>query len=345
MSDRIPVPVPTSDSRREQIERRVFEQLAALRIAERSDAAVPAAPRFAWRWALGGGLALAGVAIVVALAVGRGDATTETASVPSLVQTPAGGSSRFTVDDAIIDAGSDTSVAVQRDGQGGVTLTLARGSVDCAVEPRHGRPFLVIAGDVTVAVVGTRFGVSRTTSGVRVDVTRGKVRVTSASGERFVAAGESWASGGVAIAPPPEPPPVVAPVVPPAPPPTTEHAPSPEAAFNAAQRLEARDPAAAMRAYRAVANGKDRYAALALYSVAELAIARHDATAALAALDEYGRRFARGANAEDVAWLRVEALRTGDRQREAGIAAAAYLRAYPGGTYVKAAERIADQRR
>ncbi len=348
--DRIVVPVVTSDSRREQIERRVFEQLAALRIADRADAAVPAPRRLPWAWlAAGGGAALAAIALVIAL---RGTADpAPVAASPALIQTPAGGASRFTVDEAVIDAGSDTSVLVQQDAVAGVSLVLARGSVDCDVEPRPNRRFRVVAGDVTVAVVGTRFSVARTATGVRVDVARGKVRVTSPSGERFVAAGDSWTSPATATAsapslpsptaPPPLPPPPSAPPSQLSPP----SAPTSHAAFIAAQRLEAHDPTAAARGYRAVAGGRDRWAALALYSLAELDVARRDTTDALGVLDEYNRRFPGGANAEDVAWLRVETLRTAGRGGEARAAAASYRRAFPDGTYIKAAERIADPTR
>ena len=343
--DRIHVPVVESEARRDQLERRVFEQLGALRIAERVDAAVPAPRRFAWGWIAAGGFAAVACVVALVLAFRHGDSTPRSeaiAAAPSRIQTPVGGSSRFTVDDAVIDAGSDTSLVVQQDAATGVALVLARGSVDCDVEPRRERRFRVVAGDVTVAVVGTRFSVSRLGAIVRVEVARGKVRVTSPNGERFVAAGESWSNApetAVAL-----PLPVPAPPVQPPAPPTVDHpvAPTGQAAFAAAQHLEPRDRAAAARAYRAVANGKDSWAALALYSLAELDVTGHDAAAALAVLDEYGRRFPRGANAEDIAWLRVEALRDAGRQGDAGAAAAAYLRTFPRGTYVKAAERIAD---
>jgi hypothetical protein len=63
--------------------------------------------------------------------------------------------------------------------------------------------------------------------------------------------------------------------------------------------------------------------------------------AALKALDEYERRFARGANAEDAAWLRADVLRRAGRAEAAREAARAYLRRFPDGAYVEAAERLA----
>ena len=344
--DRIVVEVPASDSRRDQIERKVFEQLAALRIADRVDAVVPAERHHrAWVGWLAVATVVATACVVLVIAVGgHDDVPVQLPVSPSFVQTPVGGSSRFTVADAVIDAGSDTSVRVQQDPTGGVALVLSRGSVDCDVEPRGERPpFRVVAGDVTVVVVGTRFTVSRHDANVRVEVARGKVSVTSPSGERFVAVGEVWsseASGDTASAAP-QPPPVDVPPPLPVPSPTVAPPPSSHVAFVSAQRLEAHDRAAAARGYRSVANGKDSWAALALYSLAELESARHRTDAALAALDEYQRRFVRGANAEDAAWLRVDVVRAAGRDAAVRAAAEAYVRAFPNGTYVKAANRLA----
>jgi hypothetical protein len=243
----------------------------------------------------------------------------------------------------VIDAGSDTSVAVQSGDHGAVTLVLARGTIDCEVAPRNGRPIHVIAGDVDVEVVGTRFEVTRGTS-VRVDVTHGRVRVRTPSGESMVGAGERW--------------PVVAPtqtatVDPPAPPPTPpvvtepDHetpkrdVPTPHDQFLAAQAREAHDWAGAAKAYRAIASGDDRWAALALYSLAELDSAHDRAAPALAALDEYRQRFPHGASVEDAAWLRIETLRVLGRADDVRTAAADYMKRFPSGTYIKSAVRLA----
>jgi hypothetical protein len=220
-----------------------------------------------------------------------------------------------------------------------VTLVLARGTIDCEVAPRNGRPFHVVAGDVDVEVVGTRFAVTRGTS-VRVDVTHGRVRVRSPNGEWMVGAGERW--------------PVVAPIQTatvdpptPAPAPPEIHetpkrdAPSPHDQFLAAQAREARDWVGAVKAYRAIASGDDRWAALALYSLAELDSAHDRAAAAITALDEYQHRFPHGASAEDAAWLRIETLRSLGRADEARAAAAAYVKRFPAGTYIKSAVRLA----
>jgi TolA-binding protein len=111
--------------------------------------------------------------------------------------------------------------------------------------------------------------------------------------------------------------------------------------FAAARRLETNDPDAARRAYRALASRRDRWAALALYALAELEASRRRASEALAALDEYERRFPRGTNAEDAAWLRVQVLLNAGRRDDASAAARAYLTRFPDGTYRGPAHRAA----
>jgi hypothetical protein len=353
--DRIRVDVPASDARRERVEHDVFERLAAIRASDRAEAIAPGRqrPRFVMAFAAVGAVA---AVLIAVLLIGRERGPAEPGA-PSLVETPVGGSSRFTVGDAVIVAGGDTSVGVSTT-EDGVVLVLGRGTIDCDVTPREGRrPFRVLAGDVEVVVVGTRFAVTRAGPGARVDVMRGKVRVRSAAGERMLTAGESWTSTAItpgttsteSPAPPvvaPEPavdtpsaePSIEAPVVTdPAP---TRPRPTSREAFTAAQLLESKDLRKAARAYRAIANGKDVWAALALYSLAELQAAS-DPDESLRHLDELTRRFPNGANAEDAAWLRVDVLRRASRPDEARAAAEAYLRAFPRGTYAKPAARLA----
>ncbi|HEX7700281.1 MAG TPA: FecR domain-containing protein [Kofleriaceae bacterium] len=337
--DRIVIDVPAADSSRHRVEPRMFDRLDAIRAAERAKDVAPDRSARRWPWIAVAAAITAAAAITIILATHGRESTRP--SAPSLVVTPAGGSSRFTIDDAVIDAGSDTSVAVQSGDHGAVTLVLARGTIDCEVAPRNGRPFHVIAGDVDVEVVGTRFAVTRGTS-VRVDVTHGRVRVRAPNGDWMVGAGERWP---VAAAPTqtatvdPTPAPVVTE-------PETHEAPKRDAPtahdlFLAAQAREARDWAGAAKAYRATASGDDRWAALALYSLAELDASHDRATPALAALDEYRQRFPRGASAEDAAWLRIETLRVLGRADDVRAAAADYVKRFPSGTYIKSAARLA----
>ncbi len=338
---RIVVDPPARDAHREQIERDVFAKLAAIDAAERADRAVPARPRWRHVLAMGGALAAAAAAVVLLV---RGGDREPPAAAPSLVVTPVGGTSRFTVGDAVIDAGSDTSVEVRPGEAGAVTLVLARGSVDCDVAPRGNRPpFRVIAGDVTVTVVGTRFTVARRPQ-VRVDVARGKVEVAAPGGTTLVAAGESWpavtASAEPPAAEPPAPPAAEPPEIAMDPAPAAKPHVSPAAAYRAAHELAATDPRKAAAAYRAVAAGGDRWAALALVDLAELH--KDDPSAALHDLDEYARRFPHGANLEDVLWQRIELLRAAGRKADAHAAAADFVRRFPASVYVESAKRLAE---
>ena len=347
----IHVEVPTSDARRERVEREVFARLDAMRDVDRSNSIAPIKPRRLP--VIAAGFAFAAAAASVVFLVSSEPPTVQPSS-PSLVVTPAGGSSRFTVGDSVIDAGSDTSVEVKQDATGGTTLLLARGSVDCDVMHRSGsgnRPaFRVVAGDVTVEVVGTRFAVSRIGTVTRVDVTRGKVSVHGNGEKRLLGAGESWSSGATVVVAPPPPQPEPAPVATraPEPEPEIELPPdpvrpaakptvTPQAAYEAA--LLVKDEKQRAKAYRSVANGNHRWAAIALINLAELQ-SKTDVDATLKTLDELAQRFPKAANAEDAAWLRVDVLRDARRMDEAKQAAADYLRDFPQGTYVKLAARL-----
>jgi hypothetical protein len=348
---KITVDPPQSDARRDRVERTVFGELQRMRLAERADAASAAISTTRVRgWLVAAAFASA-AALAVALFVHTSDVQIAEREVPSQITTPVGGTSQFTVGDAVMVAGGDTSVEVKHGDDGGITLVLARGSVDCDVAPRNGRPpFHVISGNIAVEVVGTRFTVTRTPA-ARVDVTRGKVRVTAPGGSWLVSAGESWAPVSASSAKPtvepivaatPEPAPIAAAPTPapaPAPAPVVRRVSS-QAAFLAAGRLEATDPARAAKQFRAIANGHDAWAAPALYSLVELH-ASSERDAALADCAEYLTRFPHESQVEDVTWLRVEILRAAGKRDEARSAAADYLRQFAHGSYAGLAERIA----
>jgi hypothetical protein len=367
---RIVVDPPQSDARRERVEKKLFERLAAVRVVERADAVIP--PERARRmplWFAGGALAAAALAAVLVLR--GGDPAGESIPAPSRIVTPVGGTSQVTLPGALIEARSDTSVEVQHGPGGAITLVVARGSVECDVEPRGDRPpFKVVAGDVAVEVVGTRFTVARTPM-PRVDVARGKVRVTAPGGQWLVEAGEAWpdpsrsASASVPVPVHEDEPAAAEPApeiamdedrVTPAQKKPAAHAGSPvthngddakpagateremaRESLRIATELEATDPDKAAALYRAIATAGKGREAVALLSLAELQLRRKQAAAALATVEELGRRFPTAANAEDAAWVRYEALRTMGKRDEARGAAADYLRKFPNGAY---AERL-----
>jgi hypothetical protein len=365
---KITVDPPVSEARRERVERQLFQQLAAVRVADRAEAVIPPVKKqrpVVWFAFAGAAVAAALIGLFITRDGGPGG---QTVAPPSRVVTPVGGESRFMIGrEAVVDAKSDTSVEWQQGHDGAITLTLQRGTVDCQVHPRQGRPpFKVISGDVTVIVVGTRFTVTRTPS-PRVDVAHGRVRLEAPGGTWSIEAGESWTpisvtaieevtDDAVPVAEPhpeiamepvkvtrakkPTPAPVAAPAKaePIEPPATRELA---KEAYRAAQRLEVSDPKLAAANYRAIARGKDPgWAATALVALAELSLKQGDAKAALDALDEHSREFPRSAMREDAAWFRIEALRTMGKRDEARGAAADYLREFPDGVYAKPAARL-----
>ena len=87
---RIVVEPPQSDARRERVERKLFEQLAAVKVVERAEAVIPPPRRPRWQLAMGGGL-LAAAAVVAVLVLGGGEDASD-GTIPS----PSRGSSRQT---------------------------------------------------------------------------------------------------------------------------------------------------------------------------------------------------------------------------------------------------------
>jgi hypothetical protein len=355
---RIRVEPPTPEMRRERVEKKLFAQLAAVEMAERVDAVLPPPRKNRMPYVMGIA-ALAAAVLALVMFLRRDDSPAREVATPSRVVTPVGGESRFIVGDAVIDAKSDTSVEVQHGADGAITLVLARGAVDCDVEPRHGRPpFRVIAGDLKVEVVGTRFTVTRTPA-LRVDVARGKVKVTTSAGTTLVEAGESWPVVTAEVphadepvvdepaeAPAVEEAPVApAPVAAPKPAPVKQKpaAPAPsgeelgQASYKVAQKYETSDPAKAAQLYRAIATDKKTnptLAATALLSLAQVQLdGLKDPAAALATVDEHIKRFPSATNAEEAMLVRYQALRALGKRDEARGAAADYLRQFPHGAY------------
>jgi hypothetical protein len=139
---------------------------------------------------------------------------------------PAASGERALVADTKLETGADTLAVTLGDGSSvklasqsalevrgsrsaSLSLSLTAGQVTCDVTHREGRKFSVVAGDVEVRVIGTKFSV-KTTAGdeprVEVSVLRGVVEVKSRRRPgvvAHVAAGQSWiqnAGRGVAEA-------------------------------------------------------------------------------------------------------------------------------------------------
>lgn len=269
------------------------------------------------------------------------------AAVPTRVATGPGDRARLDLGDAQVELGEKTTLVVHEGEDDAVSLELVRGTVDCEVPPRAGRPpFQVVAADVAVTVVGTRFSVERFDT-VRVRVARGQVRVASPRGVAQVAAGQAWepARGVVAAAAAGEPPSPGAPGASAAAgsgaatsPATQPSALGPVPATLAeAEALERGDPDRAAAGYRALSRGADAAAEPALWRLARLEFERGRFDAAVAAVAQYEARFPRGARLEELLWLRVEAHCALWRSQAAADAARVYLGRFPDGPRAAAA--------
>lgn len=102
------------------------------------------------------------------------------------------------IDGSRVELAAESAVRVGGDQTSAVSLQLSRGQLTCDVVHREGRRFAVVAGDVEVRVVGTKFSV-KTSSGpsprVEVAVVRGVVEIESRRRPGIVArvaAGQSW---------------------------------------------------------------------------------------------------------------------------------------------------------
>ncbi len=185
-------------------------------VAERLEQRKPA--RAPLRVVLAGGFAALAAAAGIWFAVTRiGDST----AVPSAFEQAAFETGRDAsrvalADGSKIELASDTRIDVVESGKSSVKLALRRGRVTCDVAKNPGRVFSVLAGDVAVRVVGTKFTVishpDASGQHVEVDVERGIVEVESkrqVSGPVRLTAGQSFREEPPAAAAAREPAPAV----------------------------------------------------------------------------------------------------------------------------------------
>jgi hypothetical protein len=231
------------------------------------------------------------------------------------VETAANGS-RVEFGESTIDVGPESAVRLAGDDSRGVVVTLDEGRVECDVSPRRGRPpFLVEAGGVEVRVIGTHFVVARTADAVSVDVQRGQVEVTSGDQRALVSAGSHWPvteapvdadaddsapaeassaragthAGSTAA-------------------PRAAGSPSARDQYDAASKLEARQPEAALAMYRDLARQGGAWGRNALFAEGRLQADRGERDDARRLLRDYLVRYPAGPNADDARRL-VERLR------------------------------------
>lgn len=150
--------------------------------------------------------AIAGGAVFSLIALGVLSVRSRDGHPSAALTTPAARAPLELDDGSVVTAASEaTELRVLEQTPSRVRVELSRGTVRCQVTPNPERAFVVQAGGVSVAVVGTEFVVERRGPGAWVSVTRGKVRVTWGDGEAqraFVSGGESGLFPPVESAPP-----------------------------------------------------------------------------------------------------------------------------------------------
>ncbi len=230
---------------------------------------------------------------------------------PSHIETGAA-PSHLALGFASIEVGADSAVTASGDDARGMLLVLERGSVDCEVVPRRGRPpFVVQAGDVRVRVVGTRFIVRRRSdpSGAIVEVKRGTVEVARGGETVVLHDGDQWPAqppvppASALALPPVEPPPASSekPGTRSARPPASVHgdAMSDQRAYEQAIRNEGKDPEGSLAIYRRMVASGGPWAPNALFAAGRLSAERGQHAEARRLLEQYLARYPGGANAED----------------------------------------------
>jgi hypothetical protein len=314
-----PPPIePLSDVAWARVERGLWARLdgsTTTRIA-------PERPSRRWVWIAAPLVAAAAIVLVVSMRGGSSeDGGLEVADRGSdardvRVVSPATAPTSASFNDAYIELEPASAVVMRHDQP---TTVLERGAATFAVAPRGTRaPFVVLAGETKVRVIGTKFRVARSDERVAVEVEHGIVEVQYKGSIVRVAANESWSSDRPVVSATEidmEPTRVIRrQKAKPTAVPKTEKTeitttqpdarletgkPDPDRAkFEKLAALEKKSPAAAMTGYLELSQSSGRWAANALYAAARLAVDRGDPRAQTL-LTVYLKRFPSGANADD----------------------------------------------
>jgi hypothetical protein len=167
------------------------------RLRRRLESIQPLQVRHAWqrrrRWTAASAVALAAT-LAFALIVGPRLAPKDDPIVRMVVETSTHAPETISpVFGVTLDVAESSRISVVADRSHQVAIDLRRGEVVVDFEPSASAKALeVVAGDVTVSVTGTRFGVSRRGNDIAAWVDHGSVRVTWPDGETELGDGESW---------------------------------------------------------------------------------------------------------------------------------------------------------
>jgi hypothetical protein len=194
------------------------------------------------------------------------------------------------IGDSEVVLAARSELGVQGSDERGWLLELVRGRIDVHVAPRLTRPqFVTRAGQVEVSVVGTRFSVEYDDAqSSRVSVEEGKVQVSERGRSVLLVAGDSWS--GFEQRPAARVKSAAA---------KRAEAERARVAFERAARLEAAEPAKALRIYAAISARPGPWAANALYAAGRLELERGNAERSRTLLQRYLKRYPKGANVSD----------------------------------------------
>jgi hypothetical protein len=304
---------PLAESRWARIERAILDASVTPKAESpwQDSQAMRSGP--AWRAAVGLVLAGAAAAALGALTL-RLVAFPEDRDAPTRIETGSNGS-RVEVGESTVDVGPQSLVRFDGDDTRGIRVLLDQGRIECDVTSRKGRPaFVVEAGGVEVRVVGTHFVVNRADDAVTVSVQRGQVEVNSGSSHTSVPAGAQWLSPQTTThdslgQPPPagtEPTPTGSSHAAPTHGDGRGSAPvhaiaglTPREQYDAASKLEARQPEAALALYAELAKQGGPWGMNALFAQGRLQADRQHRREASELLQEYLSHYPSGPNAED----------------------------------------------
>lgn len=295
-----------------------------------------------------GALGAVAAAAAIWVAVGRGQAELPpSAFEQATFETRSDTSQVALKDGSQIELASETRVEVVESEKHSMRLSLRRGRVTCDVAKNEQRSFVVVAGNVQVRVVGTKFTVSTTDmqhgQRVEVNVERGVVEVKGARGGPVrLSAGQTFREDPeppAGLVPPPLPPPQVTP-------PTTSAAPPPAPSASAASAKDLLDQAnwarrmgqnrEAAAAYEALLKRfpSDGRAGLAAFELGRLRMdALKDLAGAAQAL-ERAVALAPGSAFREDALARLTLAYAGlGRTADCAKAKSRYLKSYPDGVH------------
>ena len=312
---------PLTEAAWARIEQQIFARLAEQRVA--APASSPQRARRVWlQWGL------TAVAAVLLLAAGlrlrtelHTEMHTETQTAKTQRYTATTREQRIALPGVTVHLEPGSALETTLAGGATASCRLERGAAGFDVAPRRGlAPFVVMAAEVRVEVIGTVFRVVRVGSTAQVETRAGTVRVSARGQDTLVRAGERWPSAPSSAAAESASSAAIAAPVPAvdtrqtsstgssaarAPSTGSSAARAPglaerqRARFEAAASAEATDHERALQGYEALSREQGPWASNALFALGRLELERRLFRAAERDLRSYLERYPRGPNVAD----------------------------------------------